>query len=106
MQTDLFGNVVEQPEKKTEKLIDPAPAAEAGLSATRNIHNTPHNYVLVNDAAAIDALVKELQGIEEICFDTDTTHIDPMLAELVGIRFSYKAGEGYYIPCPADRKAT
>lgn len=106
VQTDLFGNVVEQPEKKTEKLIDPAPAAEAGLSATRNIHNTPHNYLLVNDAAAIDALVKELQGIEEICFDTETTHIDPMLAELVGISFSYKAGEGYYIPCPADRKAT
>lgn len=106
VQTDLFGNVVEQPEKKTEKLIDPAPAAEAGLSATRNIHNTPHNYLLVNDAAAIDALVKELQGIEEICFDTETTHIDPMLAELVGISFSYKSGEGYYIPCPADRKAT
>lgn len=106
VQTDLFGNVVEQPEKKTEKLIDPAPAAEPGLSATRNIHNTPHNYVLVNDAAAIDALVKELQGIEEICFDTETTHIDPMLAELVGISFSYKAGEGYYIPCPADRKNT
>lgn len=106
VQTDLFGNVVEQPEKKTEKLIDPAPAAETGLSATRNIHNTPHNYVLVSDAAAIAALVKELQGIEEICFDTETTHIDPMLAELVGISFSYKAGEGYYIPCPADIKAT
>lgn len=106
VQTDLFGNVVEQPEKKTEKLIDPAPAAEAGLSATRNIHNTPHNYVLVNDAAAIDALVKELNAVEEICFDTETTHIDPMLAELVGISFSYKAGEGYYIPCPADRKTT
>jgi DNA polymerase-1 len=106
VQTDLFGNVVEQPEKKTDKLIDPAPAAEAGLSATRNIHNTPHNYVLVNDAAAIDALVKELQSVEEICFDTETTHIDPMLAELVGISFSYKAGEGYYIPCSADRKAT
>jgi DNA polymerase-1 len=62
--------------------------------------------VLVNDAAAIDALVKELQSVEEICFDTETTHIDPMLAELVGISFSYKAGEGYYIPCSADRKAT
>ncbi|MBX9892974.1 MAG: DNA polymerase I [Chitinophagaceae bacterium] len=106
VQTDLFGNVVEQPEKKTEKLIDSAPAAEAGLSATRNIHNTPHNYVLVNDTAAIDALVKELNAVEEICFDTETTHIDPMLAELVGISFSYKAGEGYYIPFPADRKTT
>ena len=106
VQTDLFGNVVEQAEKKTEKLIESNTTAEAGLSATRNIHNTPHNYVLVNDAAAIDALVKELQGIEEICFDTETTHIDPMLAELVGISFSYKAGEGYYIPCPADRKNT
>lgn len=106
VQTDLFGNVVEQAEKKTEKLIESNTTAEAGLSATRNIHNTPHNYVLVNDAAAIDALVKELQAVEEICFDTETTNIDPMLAELVGISFSYKAGEGYYIPCPADRKAT
>ena len=106
VQTDLFGNVVEQPEKKTEKLIDTTPAPEAGLSATRNIHNTTHHYVLVNDAAAIDALVKELQSVTEICFDTETTHIDPMMAELVGISFSYKTGEGYYIPCPADRKAT
>ncbi|HNP54464.1 MAG TPA: DNA polymerase I, partial [Ferruginibacter sp.] len=41
----------------------------------------------------------------EICFDTETTHIDPNLAELVGLSFSVQPGEGYYVPCPANREA-
>ena len=40
---------------------------------------------------------------KEICFDTETTHIDANLAELVGMSFSVKPGEGYYVPCPVDR---
>jgi DNA polymerase-1 len=42
----------------------------------------------------------------EICFDTETTNIDANEAELVGMSFSFKKGEGYYIPCPADKAAT
>ena len=113
MQTDLFGNVVEfkSSEKSQPK---PAPgrtgttelAEGETASGERNIHNTPHDYKLVNDEVAIAQLVAELQQQPEICFDTETTGTDANRAELVGLSFSWKAGEGYYVPCPADREAT
>jgi DNA polymerase-1 len=43
---------------------------------------------------------------KEICFDTETTNIDANEAELVGMSFSFSINEGYYIPCPADKKIT
>ena len=43
---------------------------------------------------------------DEICFDTETTGIDANNAELVGLSFSVKTGEAYYVPCPADQKKT
>ena len=46
----------------------------------------------------------ELKKHDEICFDTETTGIDANDAELVGLSFSVKPGEGYYVPCPADQR--
>lgn len=111
-QTDLFGNEVpEKPASRSRKTAtneetqtSPEENPAAGLTATQNIHNTPHDYLLV-EGAAIDALAKELLQQEEICFDTETTNIDANEADLVGMSFSYSKGRGYYIPCPADRSA-
>ncbi|MBN8719754.1 MAG: DNA polymerase I [Sediminibacterium magnilacihabitans] len=132
-QTDLFGNAVAAPaagkssgKKTTKKDSSAVPlpdwtavdatetAAEesgattetVGLVANKNITNTPHDYELVETDEQIKALVKKLQQQKEICFDTETTGTDPNNVELVGMSFSYKAGEGYYIPCPADQKRT
>ncbi|MBL7756036.1 MAG: DNA polymerase I, partial [Chitinophagaceae bacterium] len=52
------------------------------------------------------ALVKKLGGHQEICVDTETTGIDANTAELVGLSFSVKPGEAYYVPCPADQDET
>ncbi len=71
----------------------------------RNIHNTPHRYELVEGETAISALLGELMQQPEICFDTETTGIDANTAELVGLSFSWKTGEGWYVPCPAKREA-
>ena len=38
-----------------------------------------------------------------VCFDTETTSINPLEAELVGIAFSWEAGKGFYLPFPEDR---
>ncbi len=103
-QMDLFGNAVEtkQPVKEiAEENDEPSFGAPA-----KNINNTTHNYILANDDKAIDALVKTLSKETEICFDTETTNIDANLADLVGMSFSLKAGEAWYVPCPEDRKAT
>jgi DNA polymerase I-like protein with 3'-5' exonuclease and polymerase domains len=38
-----------------------------------------------------------------VCFDTETTSINPLVAELVGIAFSWETGKGFYVPFPGDR---
>jgi DNA polymerase-1 len=42
---------------------------------------------------------------KSVCFDTETTGLDELTAELVGIAFSWKKGTGYYLPFPEDRTA-
>ena len=98
IQTDLFGNAMEQPIPKPEeeKIIK----EDKGLAADKNINNTPHNYYLVEGDDAIKELVEKLSTQKEISFDTETNHIDANEAELVGLSFSYKDAEGYYVPCP------
>jgi DNA polymerase I len=104
VQGDLFGNAPEiAPSKPTEK---PAWEEKTGLAADKNINNTPHNYFLVEGEEAIKSLVKKLSVEKEISFDTETTHIDPNEAELVGLSFSFKKNEGYYVPCPPDQQET
>lgn len=111
IQTDLFGNTVSSQNKKdssARKDITPVLNGEesSGLLAEKNIHNTAHTYTLVEGTAAIEQLVETLLQQTEICFDTETTNIDANEAELVGLSFSHKKGEGFYIPCPADQQQT
>ena len=102
-QLDLFGNAAEQPPvkeiKEEETYLPPA----NDLVADKNINNTPHNYTLVNTPQAINELIAKLMPETEISFDTETTNIDANAAELVGLSFSLTPGEGYYVPCPADK---
>ena len=114
VQTDLFGNTVNTSKseyKSTKKENNPDPAIltreeTAGLLAEKNITNTVHDYQLIEGRDAIQQLLILLMQQKEICFDTETTNIDANEAELVGLSFSIKKAAGYYIPCPADRKAT
>jgi DNA polymerase-1 len=108
VQTDLFGNAVAAPESngRGQSADTEEEPVEPGLIIDKNIHNTPHNYELVIGEDAIDALIKRLSAYTEICFDTETTNIDANNAELVGLSFSVKPQEGYYVPCPPDQAAT
>jgi DNA polymerase-1 len=103
IQTDLFGNIIE-PENKPPVIV---PGGETPvLAVDKNIHNTPHSYEAVENDAAIKKLVAELKKQEEICFDTETTGIDANDAELVGLSFSVKPGQAWYVPCPPDQQRT
>ncbi len=101
-QMDLFGNIIEQPEVVEIKIKN----EDEITAADKNINNTPHDYSLVQTDAEINDLVKYLSAFDEICFDTETTGIDANEAEIVGLSFSVKPGEGFYIPCPADKEVT
>ncbi|HKB44574.1 MAG TPA: DNA polymerase I, partial [Chitinophagaceae bacterium] len=108
VQTDLFGNIVE-PEKKETPEISSANEEDLeniGLKVDKNINNTPHKYEVIESDAAIKKLAAELMKHNEICFDTETTGIDANDAELVGLSFSIKPTEAWYISCPADQEKT
>jgi len=102
IQTDLFGNAMETTvtEAKVEKVEKEAP----GLLAEKNISNTEHNYQLVEGEDAIRELVNELLKQKEISFDIETTNVEANDADLVGLSFSFKPGEGYYVPCSDDEE--
>ncbi len=105
VQTDLFGNIIEEP-KQTIPVPKDEEESGNGLSIDKNINNTVHTYTALTTDSEIKKLVSELKKHTEICFDTETTGIDANEAELVGLSFSIKTGEAYYIPCPADQKRT
>ncbi|HEX7905692.1 MAG TPA: DNA polymerase I [Chitinophagaceae bacterium] len=108
VQTDLFGNIVESPEPKinNQEPADSGEGSSDGLAADKNINNTTHYYEAIVDEKGIKKLVAELKKQDEICFDTETTGIDANDAELVGLSFSIKAGEAFYIPCPVNQDET
>jgi DNA polymerase-1 len=105
-QMDLFVTVEEGKTVDVQVVDINEPEEVIGITADRNINNTPHSYVLVEGEDKIKELVNELLAIEEISFDTETTGVYAHDVELVGLSFSYKPGEGYYIPVPKKREET
>ncbi|WP_395625589.1 DNA polymerase I [Daejeonella sp.] len=69
----------------------------------KNINNTTHHYELVDSSEKITKLISTLALQKAFCFDTETTGLDANNCELVGLSFSVKPGEGWYIPLPADQ---
>ena len=104
-QMDLFGSVTESASLPLTAQSSQATEEEPSyLVVDKNIHNTPHNYTLVNAKEQIQELIDKLKDQPEICFDTETTSIDANNAELVGLSFAWQTGEAFYIPCPAERE--
>jgi DNA polymerase-1 len=105
-QMDLFVTVEDGKTVDVQVTDINEPEEVVGMPADKNINNTPHNYTLVQGEDKIKELVEELLAIEEISFDTETTGTYAHDVELVGISFSYKQGEGYYIPAPKSYEET
>ncbi|GHE46330.1 DNA polymerase I [Sphingobacterium griseoflavum] len=80
----------------------PADALPEPAIPTRHIHNTPHTYILLDTMDAQQDLAKELSHKKSFCFDTETTSLDALTAEIVGISFAFEKGKAYYIPTTAD----
>jgi DNA polymerase-1 len=69
----------------------------------KTAENTSHFYQSVASGMATKLFIKNLMNQSSVCFDTETTSINPLEAELVGIAFSWEAGKGFYLPFPEDR---
>jgi DNA polymerase I len=70
------------------------------------IHNTVHQYHTLTTVEECQELLSYLENQKEICFDTETTSVDAVDADIVGLSFAYQAKEAFYIACaPQKEKA-
>ena len=88
-----------------------APAGAGTISPTEDtiqskqtLVNTPHAYQCIDSPLAFSLLMEKLLKQKSVCFDTETTSINALQAELVGIAFSWGNHKGYYLPFPDDQK--
>lgn len=97
-QTDLFGNVI-APAKNNAV----AELPDEDLSAFQTIETTKHSYHLADTREKRRELISQLKLQKCLCFDTETTGTEANLVDLVGLAFSWKKGEAYYVPVPEKR---
>jgi DNA polymerase-1 len=84
-----------------------APPASAEVDdrlAFQTINDIAHTYHIAQTDEEISRLLAILQHSECFCFDTETTGLDAMNAELVGMSFAVKAHEAWYVPVPSGRE--
>lgn len=66
------------------------------------IENTTHTYILADEFAEQEKLVKLLASQPSFSFDTESTGLDALNAEMVGMSFSFEPGTAYYVPVSSD----
>lgn len=105
------GNSALKTTKKTIKNEDQFSLFDSGDSESTEGHgsyyntleNTNHHYEIVQGNLGIQLFLQTLMQQTSVCFDTETTGIDALNAELVGVSFSFEKGKGYYIPFPENQ---
>ena len=96
--TDAYG-AVDQISRPTESGEEPAPS---GGNLKGNAVTLKQNYETVYTVEQLERWVDKLDAADLFSFDTETTSLDYMRAELVGLSFSVRAGEAAYVPVAHD----
>ncbi len=87
-----------------EDITEESDPQDDGMSAAFTISNTPHEYKIADNEDLVTELIKELSNQSIVAFDTETSGLDSMDTELIGMSFSYKEHTAWYVPVPKDQK--
>ncbi|MGF1557828.1 MAG: DNA polymerase I [Flavobacteriaceae bacterium] len=74
------------------------------VNSRNTIATVTHVYQSIAPGMAMKLFIQNLMKQRAVCFDTETTALNPLTAELVGIAFSWEATKGYYVPFPENRE--
>jgi DNA polymerase-1 len=91
-QYDLFG------------FSDAEDVAETQTSYYATLENTEHFYQNVQGDLPTKMFIQNLLNQTSVCFDTETTGLDALNSELVGLAFSWEKGKGFYVPFPENQE--
>lgn len=75
---------------------------ENKYSNLRELKDVPHEYYLIDNEEEIKDLAAKICNQEFCSFDTETTGVDPISSEIVGMSFAFKEGEAYYVPVESN----
>ena len=92
-QFDLFGFYDNDSDEKS--------SLREGLGG---LENTTHFYQIIQGDLPVKLLLQNLLKQTSVCFDTETTGIDALNAELVGMSFSFEKGKVFYVPFPENKE--
>ncbi|WP_035645313.1 DNA polymerase I [Flavobacterium sp. ASV13] len=92
-QFDLFGSASADENAETPR-----------TSFYNTLLDTPHSYQIIQGDLGVKLLLQNLQNQTSVCFDTETTGIDALHAELVGMSFAFEKGKAYYVPFPESQE--
>jgi DNA polymerase-1 len=93
-QYSLFGNDTSKEDVKAED-----------FQGYKTLDKVDHHYQYCDTPKSIELLVEKMSKQDSVCFDTETTGLDTLDAELVGIAFSWQNHTGFYIPIPEEKEA-
>ena len=108
--SDKFINRSENVKNKVNQQLDlfaentTEEAGDAKKSILRALTDTPHTYKLVDNEEDMRRLCDFFMTKSFLSLDTETTSTDSIDAELVGLSFSVKENEAFYVPVPAERE--
>ena len=82
---------------------DPQEPIESNIRIKRaNINSVSHFYQFIETDFAFEIFLEHLSRQKSVCFDTETTSLNPLRAKIVGIAFSWESHKGFYIPIPEN----
>ena len=79
-------------------------AVNAEFSSFESLKTTSHEYKLIETEEDARKLFDFFITKQILCLDTETTSINPIDAELVGLSFSVEEGKAFYVAVPAERE--
>lgn len=101
-------NAVEEPDLFAPQGVENgAESGNLSTNYTQSSHNTlqdtEHTYVLIDNLKDATALCRNLLTFPIVAFDTETTGIDAMSAEMVGMSFAVEGGRAWYVAVPENQ---
>jgi DNA polymerase-1 len=79
-----------------------APAPSSAIVAAPELVNAPRHYETISDWPTLEKWLQRLRAAELFAFDTETTSLDYMNAEIVGVSFAVEPGQAAYVPLAHD----
>lgn len=99
VQGDLFSAAMKQSNNPSQS------SNNIELISLRNIETVKHEYQLIESDIEAQELASKLLKINSFCFDTETTSLNKMQAEILGLAISFEKTKGYYVAIPRDFEA-